>query len=192
MEELVGWIQLTFDSIFFGNWDRGEKTSHHDASGKWRFSTIYESMILCCHRDSWLVIFFTTPDLLDKPKSFILDHAFCFFSFSTLSTLPSMFFFGGGIPINLHLHLRCYFWPWSWWIVPYTLGIEATAGTKKTPWPRQHPKPWRLPQWRWPWSWGWKQNRVFVGGFGKDSGCVLYFFKVEIKLERRHMCRGRF
>ena len=136
--------------------------------------------------------FFTTPDLLDKPKSFILDHAFCFFSFSTLSTLPSMFFFGGGIPINLHLHLRCYFWPWSWWIVPYTLGIEATAGTKKTPWPRQHPKPWRLPQWRWPWSWGWKQNRVFVGGFGKDSGCVLYFFKMEIKLERRHMCRGRF
>ena len=86
------------------------------------------------------------------------------------------------LDLHLHLHLRCYFWPWSWWIVPYTLGIEATAGTKKTPWPRQHPKPWRLPQWR-----------PFGVGVGNNPGwaglCFVFFFKVEIKLERRNMCR---
>lgn len=52
-------------------------------------------MILCCHRDSWLVIFFTTPDLLDKPKSFILDHAFCFFLSVHYPPSPACFFWGG-------------------------------------------------------------------------------------------------
>lgn len=56
-------------------------------------------MIFCCHRDSWLVIFFTTPDL-PQPQIIYVGawDAFCFFSLSTLSTLLPPVFFGGGIP----------------------------------------------------------------------------------------------
>lgn len=83
-------IRVSF-FLKMGPW---RKISHHDAS------EISESMIFCCPRHRSVGhFFFTTPGLLDNPKSFILDHGILngmpsFFSLSTLSAIPRVFFFG--------------------------------------------------------------------------------------------------